>query len=80
MLNKIVTIAGDLLSPSPALFFQLNQERLLRYQTRLVELAAALETLRNEAFAAAARLMAIDPEPVARLRSYTDIASDGGGL
>ena len=67
-----------LLVPSAALYCECNHERLREHFGRLRALDAALEDLRRRAFAAATRLLSLDPPP--QKSGDTDFAHaiDGG--
>lgn len=65
-----------LLVPSPALFCECNQERLREHGGRLRALDAALEDRRKRGFAAATRLLSLDPQQ--QNSSHAEITSPGG--
>ena len=67
-----------LLAPSPPLYCECNQERLRQYCGQLAALDARLEELRRTAFAAATRLLSLDPPPQASCHAESSPAINGG--
>ncbi len=78
VLGEIAAAARALLTPSPALFYQVRQERLRTHRARLSSVDQSLQDARQRAFAAAVRLVSLDPQPRTRLSSYMDVLSISG--
>lgn len=76
--EAIARCVRALLPPSPALYCECNQERLREHWGRLAALDAALEDLRKRGFAAATRLMSLDPPPQASGHAEFPPAINGG--